>query len=74
MHAIDGWYGGGMMFVWLILLVVIVAAAVLFARGLRRGGGGPEGPEETLKRRFANGEIDEDEYRRKLDLLRGRSD
>ncbi|HAM01012.1 MAG TPA: hypothetical protein DCQ30_02105 [Acidimicrobiaceae bacterium] len=31
-----------------------------------------ESPEAVLKRRFAVGEIDEDEYSRRLDVLRGR--
>ena len=31
----------------------------------------PAGPEEVLAQRYARGEIDDDEYRHRLDTLRG---
>ncbi|MBW4041280.1 MAG: SHOCT domain-containing protein [Acidobacteria bacterium] len=60
---------------WLIVLVV---ALVLVRRGVRRRWaiyGGPafgphRSPEATLSERFANGEIDEVEYRSRLEVLR----
>ncbi len=60
---------------WLIVAVVVVA---LLRRGARRRwetSGGPEfgphrSPEATLSERFANGEIDEVEYRSRLEVLR----
>lgn len=66
---------GGMalwMLVWglvgLVLLVSIVVAIVWWIRHTDNGqGGGPSAasPEEILKRRYATGEIDEDEYLRR---------
>jgi putative membrane protein len=60
---------------WLVVLVVI---ALLVRRGARRrweATGGPafgphRSPESTLSERFANGEIDEVEYRSRLEVLR----
>ena len=37
----------------------------------RAWNGGGHGAEATLARRFAVGDIDEDEYERRLDVLRG---
>jgi putative membrane protein len=61
--------------IWLILLIVVV---VLIARGARRRWetyGGPafgpnRSPEATVAERFAKGEIDEVEYRARLEVLR----
>jgi putative membrane protein len=39
-------------------------------RSQRTGRAGNVGPEEILARRFARGDIDEDEYRRRLAALR----
>jgi len=60
---------------WLVVLVVL---ALLLRRGARRrweAYGGPafgphRSPEATLSERFANGEIDEVEYRARLEVLR----
>lgn len=60
---------------WLIVALVVVA---LLRRGARRRwetSGGPafgphRSPEATLSERFANGEIDEVEYRSRLEVLR----
>ncbi|WP_345752267.1 hypothetical protein [Microbacterium rhizophilus] len=72
------WHGGGPG--WLLLLVPLfwigffVLLAVFIRRGPRfRGGGwGGHGPsaESTLANRFANGDIDEQEYRARLEVLR----
>lgn len=61
-----------------IWLIVIVVVALLIRRGARRrweAYGGPafgphRSPESTLSERFANGEIDEVEYRSRLEVLR----
>jgi putative membrane protein len=61
----------GMMWIWWLLAIGLIAAAVWGV--VRRGGGRddrPESPEETLKRRYANGEIDKEEYDRRLADLR----
>jgi putative membrane protein len=62
----------------LFWLAVLVTLALLLRRGARRrweAYGGPafgphRSPEATLSERFANGEIDEVEYRARLEVLR----
>jgi|tagenome__1003787_1003787.scaffolds.fasta_scaffold20699619_2 putative membrane protein len=81
-----GWYDGrgGHMTGWgwaamtissVLLLVLLVAIVLLLVRlGSRSVGRPAEGrrPEQLLGERFARGEIDEDDYRRRLDVLAGR--
>ncbi len=71
------WHGSG--WDWLAMTVVMFAfwglliwalAALLGDRLGGQLGRGPEKPEELLARRFAAGEIDEDEYRARLETLR----
>lgn len=73
----DGMGGGG--WVVMILAMVVFWALVVFAvvaifRGTRDvgpGTGGPRrDPKEILEERFARGEIDVDEYRARMDILR----
>lgn len=62
----------GMWIWWLVGLIVIVALvwAVLRASGRGTGGTAAASPEERLKQRYANGEIDEEEYGKRLRDLR----
>ena len=62
-----GW-GGFMGLVWIVLLVVVL---VMLAGVFRQGGDGLPKPtaREILDRRYANGEIDHDEYQRRLSDL-----
>ncbi|HKI40901.1 MAG TPA: SHOCT domain-containing protein [Mycobacterium sp.] len=60
-----------------VLVVAVVVAGAFAIRYLARGGSQyngassvATGPEDTLAHRFARGEIDEDEYRRRIALLR----
>jgi putative membrane protein len=57
---------------WLVLLILVVLAGVWLVRNL--GSGAPRGhaqdAEGVLRRRYAAGEIDEDEYCRRLSTLR----
>ncbi|MFE3581555.1 SHOCT domain-containing protein [Streptomyces vinaceus] len=78
--AYDG-PGPWILFVPLIWAAVVFGAATLLRRTVWRGGRGPRGPRAVrgsygenspiaiLGRRFATGEIDEDEYWRRLSVL-----
>ena len=67
----NGWWHMGWM--WLFWIVVIVAV-VFLARSLGTGSRGARSANETaediLKQRYAKGEIDREEYERKLSDLR----
>nr|WP_199178083.1 SHOCT domain-containing protein [Mycobacterium sp. QGD 101] len=74
-----GWGGWALMTVGMVLFwVVVITAVVLAVRYLAspRGtaanppGYGPTRAEDVLAERFARGEIDEDQYRRHLALIR----
>ncbi|MGH9251773.1 MAG: SHOCT domain-containing protein [Acidimicrobiales bacterium] len=79
------WYGDGMGGWGFALMAVstvvfwgvLIAGGVAVFRYLNRRPVNPGGgetrpmPEQLLAERFARGEIDEDEYRRRLDTLRG---
>jgi putative membrane protein len=68
------WYGGwawlwmciGMLAFWALVAWVVVT----FVRQSNRGGRGDSDAEGLLEDRFARGEIDEDEYRRRRELIR----
>ncbi|MGM0668222.1 MAG: SHOCT domain-containing protein [Gemmatimonadota bacterium] len=72
------WGGWGMMFGWTLILVVLILVVWAVSgsrwRGSGRsedgGGSGEDRAESVLRERYARGEIDEEEYRRKLDDLR----
>ena len=70
------WGGWGMMFGWTLILVVLVLAVWGVAdgrwpgRSKGEGRSGEDRAESVLRERYARGEIDEEEYRRKLDELR----
>lgn len=72
------WSGGGAMLLTVAMLVfwaLVIAAVVLAVRyllascGTGSAPGGPSRAESLLAERFARGEIDDDEYQRKLALL-----
>jgi len=56
----------------LVIWVIIVALAFwLLVRTVGRGASGSgESAEDLLRRRFASGEIDEEEYAKRLEVLR----
>jgi putative membrane protein len=66
-----GW-GGAPWFglVWLLFWAVVVIGAVYLFR--RRPSRPSELASEALAERYARGEIDEDEYRKRLNVLRER--
>lgn len=70
--------------VWVLIGLMMLATAVLagvwLVRNLREGGAGrmhsrspepPPGEVEILRHRYAAGEIDDEEYQRRLHTLRG---
>lgn len=68
-----GWWGmGTAMVAWVLLLAVIIGLVVWVMNRMqtktndRRG----ESSEEVLRRRFASGDIDAEEYERRLAVLR----
>jgi putative membrane protein len=70
----DDWSWGG----WLLMTATMVAFWALVAwvvvvaiRATRPPAQHTPDPERTLAQRFAAGEIDDDEYQRRLDALRG---
>lgn len=67
------WDGGWHMAMWLFgpLGLLFVALVALLSRG--GSGAGPsdrETPEQILKRRYAGGEIDHDDFTRRMEDLR----
>jgi putative membrane protein len=67
-----GWLMMGLgMFIW-VALIALVVWLVIRASGQRQSGGGAESAEALLRRRFASGEIDADEYQSRLEALRRR--
>jgi putative membrane protein len=56
---------------WLVFLGLIAVVVVLLVRR-GTGSGRSAGAEDVLAERYARGEIDDDEYRRRLDVLRGK--
>ena len=76
-HYMWGSMGVGMFFFMIIFWILIIAGAVALVRWLWSGGSTsrPYGEreseaEEILKTRFAKGEIDEEEFNAKMQILR----
>ena len=69
-----GWFSMGAGLLVLVLLVVVAVWAVWRLTPGSRAGGPPPGdtPEDVLRRRFAAGEIDAEEYERRMAVLRKR--
>jgi putative membrane protein len=69
-----GFGGAGMMLLSsLSLLFLLFGAGYLLYRAVQRDGGQESKPaDQTLAQRYARGEIDEQEYRHRLGVLRER--
>ena len=71
------WHGGtGGWWMWLTMMVAMIAfwgvvlwALIAVVRGTGRTEPSGPDPERVLAERFARGEIDEEEYRRRRDVL-----
>ncbi len=66
----DGW--GWVMGIGMLLVLVLIVALVFFlVRGsVGNSGSGAPSAHDALDHRFARGEIDEDEYRKRRDILK----
>lgn len=68
----DWWWSMGIAMVfWIVLVALAIWLIVRAVNGTRRRGS-DEDAEELLRRRFAAGEIDAEEYERRLEVLRRR--
>jgi putative membrane protein len=68
-----GWWAMGIgMIVWVVVLAVIIGLVVWLMNRTQAGrvDRRSESAEEVLRRRFASGELDGEEYERRLALLR----
>jgi putative membrane protein len=68
-----GWHLSWMWYGWIVVLVAIASVVWLVGRasgGPRLPAGEAGDPETVLKARYARGEIDREEYQRRLDDLR----
>lgn len=66
-----GWHLAGMFIFWIVLVIVIILLVRWFGAPGRGAGVPPhESPEEILKKRYARGEIDKEEFDRRLTDLR----
>jgi putative membrane protein len=81
MWGYDGWgwwpwlgMGFGMVLLWALIIVGLIALVRYLVGGRERRepdtGGATGSAEQILADRFARGEIDEDEYRQRRELLR----
>lgn len=72
-HMMDGWNGSwGWMIAMFAMMVAVVWAVVWLSRSFGGSGQSTDQPDETLRRRFASGEITEEEFRRAKDELQRR--
>jgi len=71
MHDFNFFGGGWMMFVWWFIIIVLVVFAVRALINSTQNTQHKDTPMEILKRRYAEGEIDEEEFqKRKNELLK----
>jgi putative membrane protein len=73
-HDLTGWGWVAMTLSMVVFWGLLITLAVVLVRGLNRPAGQADGPrpspERLLAERFARGEIDEEEYQRRLTALR----
>ncbi|MCW2635545.1 MAG: hypothetical protein JWQ99_1912 [Blastococcus sp.] len=74
-HDVTGWGWVTMAIGMVVFWGLLITVAVALLRGLNRPGdrgyGARTSPQQLLGERFARGEIDEEEYRRRLATLTG---
>ncbi len=62
--------GMGWMWIWPLVFLAVAAYVIRAVVAPSRPHDGAQAPEDILKKRFARGEIDEDEYTKRLEKLR----
>jgi putative membrane protein len=65
-----GWWMGLWMVFWLAVLLLLVWIVARAAGGSGQAWRADETPEQILKRRYARGEVEREEYERRLTDLR----
>lgn len=71
MHDFNFFGGGWMMFFWWFIIIVLVVFVIWAVMNSGQNNQPKDTPMEILKRRYANGEIDEEEFqKRKKELLK----
>ncbi|MGK7370455.1 MAG: SHOCT domain-containing protein [Candidatus Halalkalibacterium sp. M3_1C_030] len=71
MHDFQFFGGGWMMFFWWFLIIALVIIVVRSLMNTNQNRQRKETPMDILKRRYADGDIDEEEFkRRKKELLK----
>ncbi len=70
MYGWPGWWMGWMWGLWIVVIVLVGWLVLRAAAGARTVRETRLTPEEILRERFARGEIDAEEFQRRLDLLR----
>jgi len=69
-HTLAGWWPMGIgLVIWVVIIVLLVWVAVR-AMGHRTSSG--DSADDLLRRRFAAGEIDEEEFAKRSEVLRRR--
>jgi putative membrane protein len=76
MNGAMGVFGGFGILIWIAIIALVVWAVVRLTRGRTDNGGGDsrerrDPAEDTLRQRYARGEIDSEEYESSLTTLRG---
>lgn len=72
MFAHDGFFGFGGGFMWLLWLLLVVTVIFFLIKAMSPGNSlssrrdVPDTPVDILKKRYARGEIDDEEYQRRL--------
>lgn len=69
-HGWDGWWHMGFMWLFWSLVIVLIVWLIVRAPGRGLPTGDHETPEQILKRRYARGEVEKEEYERRLSDLR----
>ncbi|WP_328508108.1 SHOCT domain-containing protein [Streptomyces sp. NBC_00391] len=75
-HDVSGWGWFAMSAGMVVFWALIITVGVLLFRAVNRPDehirtpAAPQTPEQVLAERFARGEIDDEEYRRRLNVLR----